>query len=190
MKRIAGLGLVAWVALAGGCSSEPEQAAVQRDTQNETPYEQEFATADTSEAYRTGDAAPVSPVQGGNTLGGTALTATGNLRGVGGGAAPAGAVTVTEQGPGTQILVSVTRHAPGTRMQASIVQGDCQQPGAVVATVPQVIEVGPEGIVNFNGTVQVATNQILDGRHAVRLATPDGQTTLACSDLPALTQAR
>lgn len=170
------LGSVAVVGCADIGEDEPER----------TPYEQLDLAADTAEGYESDAAAPVVPVQGGRTEGGP-LTATGNFRGIAEDAPP-GTVTVTEEGDATRVLVSITRYTPGTELEAEIVQGDCQQPGDVVAQVGEPFTIGQDGIATYNAIVPIPTARLLNGAHSIRVTNPGQgppQIVLACADLPA-----
>lgn len=180
--------LAAAALLATGCGRE--EAGLEED---ELTGSQELATAaDTSEAFEDPTAAPVVPVQGtrgpaGPTAGGP-LTATGNLRGVAEGAPP-GRVTVTESAAGTTVLVDITRFTAGTELAASLVRGSCDEAGSPVTLIGEPFRIQRSGIGILESEIGIPTRQILDGRHSIRIHSPDGNApamVLACADLPAL----
>ncbi|CAN5617807.1 hypothetical protein BH23GEM6_BH23GEM6_02790 [soil metagenome] len=169
------------IAVLAGCRPETDEAPGGR-----TPYEELYVAADTADGFGTDEPAGVTPVQGGATRGG-ALTATGNFRGTQPDAPP-GNITVTQQGQQTRLLISVQRYTAGAELQPSIVAAPCGQQGATIHTVPQPIRVPDTGIASLDTNIDIPTEQLLDGRHSVRLMTPRGEGTadvvLACADLP------
>jgi hypothetical protein len=171
---------VAAVALVAGCGREEEAAG------GRTPYEELYAAADTADGFGTEAPAGVTPVQGGATRAG-ALTATGNLQGTRPDAPP-GNVTVTQEGNRTRLIVSIQGHTAGAEFQPRIVGARCNAQGATVLTVAETLRVPAEGIASLDTYIDVPTEQLLDGRHSVRLTTPTGEGTadvvLACADLP------
>lgn len=185
--RWALVGLAAAVVAACG----RDEPGLDGEAVDRTGYEELTIAADTAEGFEESEeAAPVVPVQGARgpaevTPGGP-LTATGNLRGVAGDAPP-GTVTVTEADGVTAVLVKVDRYTPGVRLRASVAAGACDASGIPVTRVGQVFTVGADGIGTVQGRVPIATREVLDGRHSVRVHTADGATpdmVLACADLP------
>jgi hypothetical protein len=156
-----------------------------REEENRTGYEELNVTADTSEAYEEEIAAPVTTTQSGLTVEGP-LTATGQLEGIAEGAPP-GAVTVTEYGEGTTVLIKIDRYTSGTELVASLVEGPCQRPGDIVAPLGEPFEIGPEGFATYTTQVSIPTLTFLDGEHSIRINTPGQgapEFTLACAELP------
>lgn len=180
--------------LLAGCQNPRAKDEATHEGTARTPEQQLSVTGDTSQGYRGPEAAPVTPVQGGTTLGGP-LTATGNLIGIARDAPP-GAVTLTEAGPGgTQVLIKIDRYTPGTKLAATLNAGSCGQPGAVVAQVGGPFEVESSGFATLQASVPQPTASLLDGRHSVRITNPGAVTprtpptfTFACADLPAVSR--
>lgn len=188
MKPIVAIALAACLVLAQGCGrpgEETEGEAAARDTQDQSPYEQEFVTADTSEGYETNAPAPVTPTQGGGTFP-SALTATGNLVGPGQNGA-VGSVTVTEAGQGgAQVRIKIDKYASGTRLQAAVLQGGCRG-GREIAKAGQPFEVEPTGFATLVASVQQPAAALLDGSHAVQVSTVGASpAVVGCAALPAL----
>lgn len=176
--------LAAGLALAA-CTAEgigrDEPVAEDREVENRTPYEQLDNTAQSeAEDYGGPGAAPVTPVQGGATVGGP-LTATGQFEGVGQNPPP-GSVTLTQVEQGTRLSILINGYTANARLQADIVRGTCQTQGAVVQTVPGTIQTGEDGVADINAVVPVSTAQLLDGQHAVRLTSNAG--VVGCAMLP------
>ena len=177
----------AGLVLLAGCGRDDAGLEEQDD---QTPYQELAVAADTSDAFEDSMAVPVVPVQGegGPTGVGGALTATGNLVGVAEGDPP-GSVTVTEAPGGTTVLLDITRYTEGTDLAASLVRGSCDEAGSTVTRIGEPFRIRSGGIGRLNATIDAATRQILDGRHSIRVHTPDSdapEMVLACADLPAL----
>lgn len=189
MKKIGVLTLAAAAMLVTGCGRE--EAGLEGED-DRTAYEALATAADTAEGFESSNAAPVVPVQGaagpaGVSPGGP-LTATGNLEGIAEGAPP-GAVTVTESGGGTTVLIDITRYTAGTQLAASLVRGSCDEAGVPVSRIGQPFTIQQSGIGRLQATIGTPTRQMLDGRHSIRVHTPGGDApdmVLACADLPAL----
>ena len=186
MRRTRRLALAAGVLLSA-CTAEgigrDEPVAEDRDVEDRTPYEQLDNTAQSqAEGYGGPAPAPVTPVQGGATIGGP-LTATGQFVGVNGNPPP-GSVTLTQAENGTRLSILVNRSTSSAPLRVSIVGGNCQSPGAVVQSVPQTIQL-TNGTGTVDTVVPVQTAQLLDGRHAIQLTGAQGGTVVGCADLPA-----
>lgn len=189
MKRNALVWLLACGVLAAGCEDTAE-TAIDDDVTNRTPYEQLDVAADTAEGYKEEIAAPVVPVQGGETTGGP-LTATGNLRGIAADAPP-GTIAVTQRGVQSLVSITISRYTVGTELQASITEGSCERPGEVVYTIEEVIRIGPSGQAALNAEVPIPTTTLLNGNHSVRITNPGAsppradppEIVLACATLP------
>jgi hypothetical protein len=173
-----GVGLLA---IGAGCGD--------RDAEERTAYEELATTADTADGYQTAESAPVTPVQGTGTIE-APLTASGSLEGIAEGAPP-GSVSVTEVANGTRVLINITRYQPGTELRASLVQGSCQSPGAVVTSIEETLRVGQDGIGTLDAQIPVPTTTVLNGRHSIRLTNPAAVTgqgapemVFACTSLP------
>jgi hypothetical protein len=177
--------LIASVAL-GGCSGEEGEdfpAAAEN-----TAYEELTIAADTAaEAFSGPEGIGVITVQGGRLVQGP-LTAVGKLDGPAAEAAP-GAVTITETETGTKLLLTLYGYESGSEIQAAFVRGACGQPGEVVHTVEQTVEVPGEGVATLDADVSIPTRQLFDGSHSIRLGHPtaiSGATSLqeasACAD--------
>lgn len=182
MRMITG-GMMVGALLLGACGGGDDRV-------EEEPYESLATTADTSEGYATAEPAPVTAVQGGETVGGP-LTATGNLATPGG--SSIGSVTLRESEDATRVSVTVRGLAPGTEMQASLVSGRCASPGQVVGVMEGTGRMEEDGVAMWDGPLPVRTAALLDGQHAIRLTAPEhardlrpgGAGMLACADLPA-----
>lgn len=189
MKRSRTVRLLAASLFLGACSTE--DVVVDEEVQNRTPYEQLAVTADTSEGFEEGAPVPVTPVQGGRTVGGPdgPLTATGTFRGLAEGSYPPGSVVVTEEGTGTQVSVKIDRYEPGTELEVSIVRGGCQLPGTEVVSLGMV-EVGPAGFATEIFHADIPTQTVISEAYSIRLNTPGGEHApefvLACADMPAV----
>ena len=191
MRQIGVLALAAGVLLAG-CTGQgigkDEPVAEERDMER-TPYEQLDNAAQSSDAYDGGpQAAPVTPVQGGATVGGP-LTATGQFQGVGGNPPP-GSVTLTETAGGTRLSILIRQYSGNAQLRVAVVQGNCQTPGQVVQMAPQPVQTAAGGIGNLETEIPVPTAQILDGRHAIQLLVGEASgassgAVAGCADLPA-----
>ncbi len=172
-------------ALAIGCSRDTAETAIDEDVEDRSPYEQLENTADTSEAYGTAQAAPVTPVQGGATVGGP-LTMTGQFEGVAEGAPP-GSVTLTETAQGTRVLIQVNRYTAGTQLAATLTRGGCASAGEVVHRIGEPFSISPQGIGTLDAPLPVPTRELMSGAYSVRLNTPGRgapEMVLACADLP------
>lgn len=187
MKTTGVLTLTAAAVLIAGCGREEAGLEGEGDR---TAYEDLATAADTSEGFEGSGAAPVVPVQGatgpGEVTPGGALTATGNLQGIAEGAPP-GAVTVTESNGGTTVLIDITRYTAGTELAASLVRGSCNEAGVPVTRIGQPFTIQQSGIGRLQATIETSTRQLLDGRHSIRVHTPDGDApdmVLACAGLP------
>lgn len=98
-----------------------------------------------------------------------------------------GSVSVRGIGDRTEFAMNVTGLAAGgPRVEAAVVQGPCDAPGAAVAPVGP-LEVGPGGIAAATDTIALAPGTVLDGTHSLVVrgveARP-GIPVLACSPLP------
>lgn len=172
--------------LLAACGGEEQPAST--GDENLTGNEELTVAADTSSAYGSAAAAPVTPVQSGDNVDGP-LTATGNLQPIAE-RFPPGSVTVTQADGGTRVLVKIDRYQPGTELAVSFVTGGCQEQGNVVHTVDKTMQVGTEGFATLDATAPVPTATLLDGRHSVRVHSPGSgppQMVFACANLPAVT---
>lgn len=172
--------------LLAACGGDDDLAST--GDENLTGNEQLTVAADTSTAYGTDAAAPVTPVQSGDNVDGQ-LTATGNLQPIAE-QAPPGSVTVTEVAGGTRVLVKIDKYQPGTELAVSFATGGCQEQGSVVHTVDETIQVGTQGFATLDATTPVPTATLLNGRHSVRVHSPGSgppQMVFACAELPAST---
>lgn len=186
MKRTGGLSALLCAVLALGCSQDTADVAIDEDVEDRTPYEQLENTADTAEAYGGTDAAPVTPVQGGETVGGP-LTMTGQFEAIAQGAPP-GSVTLTEAGEGTRVLVQINRYTAGTTLAATLTEGTCGSRGEVVQRIGEPFTVSEQGIATLDARIPLRTQNLLAGVYSVRLNTPGRgapEMVLACADLPA-----
>jgi hypothetical protein len=174
--------MAAVLPLVGCRGQEPQDYPVEE----REPYEELFGTAATTEAYQTDEAAPVTPVQGGEVVGGP-LTATGNLQGPPG-SPPPGTVTVTQANGNARISMTIQR-AGAQPLQAAVIQGTCQQPGQPVHRMEN-LQAGQDGILTVDQPIPVPAATVLDGRHAIRVTTQAGTTPgagenlIGCADLP------
>ena len=175
--------LTAVLLAVGACSSEQR---VDEEVEDRTAYEDLFTTADTSEAYDTDQAAPVTAVQGTGTRSGP-LTATGQLEGIADGAPP-GSVVITEAGPGTLIQVQIDRYAVGTELKVALARGSCQDPGEILRTLDGTIRIDAQGLGSLQERIDVPAATVLNGEHSLRV-TDAGEgpadIILACANLPA-----
>ena len=185
MKKLASLLAVA-VVVAGCRGESPDEYPVVDERE---PYGELATAADTAEEeFLTDETVGVIAVQGGRLIEGP-FTATGNLRPEGAGSPP-GAVTISEAGGGTRLLVSLEGQQVGGQLQATFVLGMCGQNGTVVQVVEPVITIPPSGLANFETTVPVPTRSLFDGAHSFKIVPAPAQTgpqdagaVLACANL-------
>jgi hypothetical protein len=168
--RIAATGCLLLGGLLAGCGGVDDTSNPPVEQPRE-PYEELATAADTSRAFPTAAGIGVVTVQGGAIVDGP-LTAVGNFRGTVEDAPP-GAVTLREVDGGMEILISVTRYQPNTELQATIVRGQCGEPGQVLHVVEPVIQIPTEGIANVETTVPVQMRTLFDGMHSIRLVHPE-----------------
>ena len=178
--------------LAGGCANDVEEAAIDADVRDRTPYERLKLAADTSEAFAGGGGAisPI-PVQGGQgpadaTVEGP-LTVTGSFLSPEPGAPPPGSLVLSEYGAGTRVHVVVPDLAPGATVDAVIVAGACETTGRALYTIRPTLRANGAGIASAIVQVPLATEPLLDGEHSVRLVEPGTRPAarvLGCAELP------
>lgn len=185
MKRTGGWSALLLAALAIGCSQDTADVAIDEDVEDRTPYERLENTADTAQGYGAAEAAPVTPVQGGATVGGP-LTMTGQFEAIAEGAPP-GSVTLTEVGEGTRVLIQIHRYTAGTTLAATLTEGTCDARGEIVEPIGEPFTVSPQGIATLDARIPVRTQNLMAGVYSVRLNTPGRgapEMVLACANLP------
>ena len=181
-RRIQAL-LIALLLVVGACSAEQR---VDEEVEDRTAYEDLVTTADTSEAYESDRAAPVTAVQGTGTRSGP-LTATGQLQGIAGGEPP-GSVVITEDGPGTLVQVQINRYTVGTELKVALARGSCQESGEIVRALDGTIRIDAQRIGTLEERIPIPAATVLNGEHSLRVTDPGegtAEVVFACADLPA-----
>lgn len=155
-------------------------AACERE-QERTGFEELAQTATEAEGYRTDAPAPVTrvPDTGGD------MTVTGSLAEINR-SGVSGGVTLTAVNGQTQVLLRVSGMQPNITVVPTLHEGTCDiTPGRVVTPLEQITSDGA-GIGTITTTAPISAEQVMDGRHSVRIYTgPSDQVPpVACANIP------